>query len=92
MYIALTIEKLDTNEYIKKSLEKKTRYLNAIAQLDGENQSIIIDAVINGTKYEKVANKVFLSYETVRKRIYNSVNQIVDILNKQEKIKYGKDK
>jgi DNA-directed RNA polymerase specialized sigma24 family protein len=75
------INRLNTSEFIRKSIEKKDRYFEAISQLEPMNQTIIIDSVINGVTYWKIGNKLGYSDETIKKRVNKSIKQIVKILN-----------
>ena len=75
------INRLNASEFIRKSIEKKDRYFEAISQLEPMNQTIIIDSVINGVTYWKIGNKLGYSDETIKKRVNKSIKQIVKILN-----------
>ena len=75
------INRLNASEFIRKSIEKKGRYFEAISQLEPMNQTIIIDSVINGVTYWKIGNKLGYSDETIKKRVNKSIKQIVKILN-----------
>lgn len=80
--LQLSLEKLDTNEFIKKSIEKKEQYFEAISHLEPINQTIIIDSVINGVTYWRIGNKLGFSEIAIKKRVNKSIRQIVDYLNK----------
>ena len=76
-------KKLDTNGFIKKSIEKKQRYFDAISHLEPINQTIIIDSVINGETYWKIGIKLSFSEIAIKKRVNKSIGQIVEYLNKK---------
>jgi len=77
------IDRLNASDFIKKSIEKKDRYFEAIAKLDPMNQTILVDFVINGEAYWKIGNKLGFSSEGVRKRVRRAIKQIVKILNQK---------
>lgn len=77
-----SLRKLDANGLIKKSIEKKEKYFEAISHLDSINQTIILDSIINGVTYWKIGNKLGFSEIAIKKRVNKSVRQIVDYLNK----------
>ena len=77
-----SLNKLDTNGFIKQSIEKKEKYLEAISHLEPINQTIIIDSVINGVTYWKIGNRLGFSEVAIKKRVNKCVRQIVEYLNK----------
>ncbi len=76
-----SMEKLDANGFIKKSILKKEQYFEAISHLEPINQSIIIDSVVNGVTYWRIGNKLGFSEVAIKKRVNKSVRQIVNYLN-----------
>lgn len=78
-----SIEKLDSNEFIKQSIEKKEKYFEAISHLEEPNKTIIVDLIINGTKYKEIALKLHFSIECIKKRSNKAINDIKTYINKK---------
>ena len=75
------INRLDASKFIRKSIEKKDKYFEAISQLEPMNQTIIVDSVINGVTYWKIGNKLGFSEIAIKKRVERSIRQIMEIVN-----------
>jgi DNA-directed RNA polymerase specialized sigma subunit len=72
------IETLGLERTIKRVTELESKYMTAIGKLEQLDQTIIIDAYINGKPYWKIGRDVGYSEVGIQKR----VNKIIEILAK----------
>ena len=75
-----TISTIDISSQIKRSIELESKYMRFILNLPPIDQTIILEGVVNGTHYWKVAQKVGYSVEGLKKRIPLAISKIAKML------------
>ena len=75
------IKFIDSNTFVKQSIEQKEKYMRAINMLDSFTRAIIVDAFINDCTYTQISQKMYCSEETVKRRVKSGISDILDIMN-----------
>ena len=75
------IKFIDSNTFVKQSIEQKEKYMRAINMLDSFTKAIIVDAFINDCTYTQISQKMYCSEETVKRRVKSGISDILDIMN-----------
>ncbi len=78
---SLHIEKL-----IAEAQSKREMYMNAIEQLECIDKIVVIENIINGKPYQKVAEETSYSIDTIRWRVKRVTKKICTIVNKERVI------
>ena len=81
-----TISTIDISSQIKRSIELEAKYMRFILNLPPIDQTIILEGVVNGTHYWKVAQKVGYSVEGLKKRIPLAISKIAKMLASESKV------
>lgn len=80
-----TLASIDLSSQIKRSIDLESKYMRYIAMLPPIDQTIILEGVVNGTHYWKVAQKVGYSVEGLKKRIPLAISKIAKMLASEAK-------
>ena len=75
-----TLSTIDLSAQIRRSIELEAKYMRCILNLPPIDQTIILEGVVNGTHYWKVAQKVGYSVEGLKKRIPLAISKIAKML------------
>lgn len=80
-----TLSTIDLSAQIRRSIELEAKYMRCILNLPPIDQTIILEGVVNGTHYWKVAQKVGYSVEGLKKRIPLAISKIAKMLATETK-------